>query len=167
MGKGEKDSLQRTGFLKAKTCGREVHSSFCQSGKSHHVYQPPSLLSNRIVILRPNLPSFTKDVYLQAAELAHRTCIHSSTTYHLLTVSTLTLTFSCLTRPLNVGCVLHTIPQLCVPKTFREGALATLPHAEPVGHPFSGSLEITRGRRSMRSHAIYHAAISFPPAAGR
>ena len=140
--------------MKAKTCGREIPSSFCQSGKSHKVYQPPSLLSNRFVILRPSLPSFTKVVYdLQAAELAYRTCVHS-TTYRLLTVSTLTLVSSCPTWPLNFGCVLCTIPQLYVPKTFRECALATLPYAEPVGHPFSGSLESTRGRRSMRSHNV-------------
>jgi len=154
MGNGEKDSLPRTGFLRARTCGREIHSSFCQSGKSHNVYQPPSLLSNRFVILRPNLPSLSKDVYdLQAAELAYRTCVHS-TTYHLLTVSTLTLISSCPTRPLNVGYVLHMTPQPRVPKNFREGALATPPYAELVEHPFSGSLESTRGRRSMWSRNV-------------
>ena len=150
MGKGEKDSLPRSGFLRARTCGREIHSSFCQSGKSHNVYQPPSLLSNRFVILRPNLPSLTKD--LQAAELAYRTCVHS-TTYHFLTVSNLTL-ISCPTRPLNVGYVLYMIPQPRVPKMFREGALATPPYAELVEHPFSGSLESTRGRRSMWSRNV-------------
>ena len=131
-----------------------VHSSFSQNGKSHNVYQPPSLLFNRIVVLRPNLPSFTKDFYdLQASELAHRTCVHP-TTYHLLTVSTLTLTSSCPIRPSNVGCVLRTVPQPYVPKTFREVALATLCREEPVEHPFSGSLESTRARCSMRSRNI-------------
>ena len=147
MGKGENDSLQS---------GREIHSSSCQSGKPHNVCQPPSLLSNRIAILRPNLPSFIKVVYdLQAAELAYRTCVHS-TTYHFLTVSTIALISSCPTWLLNVGCVLRTIPQSCVPKTFRECALATLFHAEPVEDPFSGSLESTRERRSMRSPNVPH-----------
>ena len=132
----------------------------CQSGESHNIYQPPSLLSNRIVILTRNLPSFTKDIYdLQTAELAYRTCVVHTTIYHLLSISTLTLISSCPTRPLNVGYVLCMIPQRCVPKTYREGALATLPYVEPVEHPFSGS-------RVPYTHAMYHAAISFPPTAG-
>ena len=80
-------------------------------------------------------------------------CVHP-TTYHLMAVSTLTLISSCPTRHLNVGCMPRTIPQPCVPKTYRECALATLPYARPLEHPFSGSLESTWGRCSMRSRNV-------------